>query len=70
MRKMGRVRGRAAMGEWAGRKLVVNECVWVVWDFAWEDDRWGQHGLVLVLSVAKMNENVVFYYGFDQNKCI
>ena len=70
MRKMGCVDGRAAAEEWAGRKLVVNECVWVVWDFAWEDDRWGQHGLVLVLSVAKMNENVVFYYGFDQNKCI
>jgi len=31
---MGRVRGRAAMGEWAGRRLVVNECVWVVWDCA------------------------------------
>jgi hypothetical protein len=34
MRKMGRVHGRAAMGEWAGRRLVVNECVWVVWDCA------------------------------------
>ena len=53
---MGRVDGRTAAEEWAGRKLVVNECVWMVWVCAAQVYRRGCRRLFRELNVAKMSD--------------